>query len=95
MILYSEFLQGDNLDSVLVNEISVTIGGGVCALTTVQTSSGLVCNFKTILCVYLLYQWCCIKLQLYCIPPATPPEGISMATVKVCIQTIIQGKESC
>ena len=77
-----------------MNEIRVTIGGGACTLTTVQTSSGLVCNFKTILCI------CCInsvvlKLQLYCIPPATPPEGISMATVKVCIQTNVQGKESC
>ena len=78
-----------------MNEIRVTIGGGACTITAVQTSSGLVCNFKTILCVYLLYQQCYIKLQLYCIPPATPPEGVSMATVKVCIQTIVQGKESC
>ena len=40
-------MQGDNLDSVLADEIRVTVGGGVCTITAVQTSSGLVCDFKT------------------------------------------------
>ena len=78
-----------------MNEIRVTVGGGICTITTVQTSSGLVGNFKTIPVCICCVKLCCIKLQLYCIPPATPPEGVSMATVKVCIQTIVQGKESC
>lgn len=46
---YLYCLQGDNLDSVLVKEIRVTIGGGVCTITAVQTSRGLVCDFKTII----------------------------------------------
>lgn len=46
MIVYIR-IQGDSLDSVLADEIRVTVGGHVCAVTTVQASSGLVCDSKT------------------------------------------------
>ena len=49
-------VQGDNLDSVTENEIHVAIVGETCNITAVETSSGLVCDFKESLHkLYTLY----------------------------------------
>ena len=79
--LFSLPIQGENLDSVLVNEIRVTVGGVMCVITTVQTSSGLVCDFQS--SIPACINCSVLKMQLYCTPPATPPEGVTIATVKV------------
>ena len=40
-------IQGEKLGSVLPSEIRVTVGGGECAITAIQTLSGQVCTSRS------------------------------------------------
>ena len=50
LIEYAISLQGDSLDSISSQEITITVEGKECVVSTIEASKGLVCALPPIFC---------------------------------------------